>query len=372
MSKPLIIGVDIRSLRVAQTGTKTYLEELCREFRKLEDDGLKFRFIDTTLPVYQSRFKLFKHLQFQFWKQLVLPAKAWAKGCRILFCTDECVPLLHLGYQTVPVFHDAFCFETPEDYGRLWLWLYRNTAVPAAKRSPYVITPTAYAKKQISRYTGIPESKLAVVYEGPKELRTAEEAKPVILEQFGLSPKNYILHVGALYKRKNLPRLILAFKHLKERGYDNLKLVLAGSAPGTVSNDYEEIIRAIDDNNLQHDVVLTGYLPDSDVAGLYQHALLYVFPSLNEGFGIPVLEAFQHDLPVVAANNTCLPEVGGEAILAFDPYNIQDIVEKIATVIDSEALQNSMIEKGRERLKQFSWAKAAKEMVALFRKAAAK
>lgn len=374
MPKPLIIGVDIRDLQIAKTGTKTYLEELCKEFKKLDNNEQRFHFIDSNIPVYTGKNKLFtllEHLRYQLWKQLTLPLKALSKGCDIVFCTDNVVPLVHLGYKTIPVFHDAFFFENPEHYGKLWLWLYKLTAIPAAKRSPFVITPSEYAKKQINYFTQIANEKLIVIHEGPKELSNNENINDVNpLNQFPLLKDNYILHVGTMFKRKNIPALISAFGKIKNIGYPNLKLVLAGStSPANVESDHTQILLAIEKNNLQEDVIFTGYLSDKALAQLYKNALIYVFPSLNEGFGIPVLEAFQHDLPVLIANTTSLPEVGGNAALPFNPFDVDDIYIKIKTVVDNPELRESMIIKGRERLKQFSWEKAALELVDVFRRA---
>jgi len=374
-NKPLIIGVDIRDLRVAKTGTKTYLEELCREFKKMNNDSLHFHFLDTRLPVYtgeQKIFRLIEHARYQLWKQLVLPLKAFFKNCDIIFCTDNCVPLVHLGYKTIPVFHDAFCFENPENYGKLWLWLYMKTAVPAAKRSPFVIVPTAWSKKQVNYFTGIDDEKLVVIYEGAKTLDSGDEADDTgqLLNKLSLSAKNYILHVGSMYKRKNIPALIDAFSRLKKSEYPGLKVVLAGSVPvNPIDSDLELIKDAIAKAHLEDKVVLTGYLRDEELSRLYKDALMYVFPSINEGFGIPVLEAFKHHLPVLVAGNTCLPEVGGSAVLQFNPFDAADIAAKIKIVLDDNDLQKSMINKGEERLKDFSWQKTAVQLVEIFRKA---
>ncbi len=375
MAKPLTIGVDVRGLRAAKTGIKTYLEELCREFKQMDSANLRFHFLDTSFPIYTGNNKIGRdaeHARYQLWKQLILPLKAWSKNCDIVFCVDTCVPYIHLGYKTIHVIHDTFCFESPEDYGRLWLWLYKTTAIPAAKRSPFVITPTEYAKKQIGHFTHIADDKLIVVYEGPKTVShntTAEDAAR-LLKSFSLSPNNYLLHVGSMFKRKNIPALIYAFGKLKSQGYTRLKLVLAGQAPPTqFDNDYEAILDAIENTKLENEIVLTGYLPDAAINQLYKNALLYVFPSINEGFGLPVLEAFCNDLPVLVANNTCLPEVGGDAVLQFDPFDTDDIYLKIKSVVDDAGLRKDMISKGRERLKQFSWHKTALELIEVFRKA---
>jgi glycosyltransferase involved in cell wall biosynthesis len=375
MPKPLTIAVDIRDLQTAKTGTRTYLYELCKEFKKMQNDRLRFHFFDTNIPVYTGANKLLKwveHARYQFWKQLVLPLKAFFKSCDIVFCTDNCVPLIHLGYKTVPVFHDAFCFEMPENYGRLWLWLYMKTAVPAAKRSSFVITPTKWSKNKIRHFTGISDEKLMVIYEGPKSLNFNDDANSgdTLLRTLGLDRNNYILHVGSMFKRKNIPALIRAFDEIKAEGYPDLKLVLAGPLPANCADsDHQLVLDAINGANLQDSIVLTGYLSDESLGLLYANALMYVFPSINEGFGIPILEAFTHDLPVLVANNTCLPEVGGDAVLQFDPFDISDIAAKIKMVLSDAGLREKMIEKGGARLQDFSWQKTAAELVDVFRMA---
>jgi glycosyltransferase involved in cell wall biosynthesis len=369
MPKPLIIGVDVRDLRLARTGTRTYLEELVKEFKKMNGNGVQFHFLDTDFPVYTGNKKLFKlieHARYQLWKQLILPIKAFSKNCAVVFCTDNFVPLIHLGYKTIPVFHDAFFFENPENYGRLWLWLYKRTAIPAAKRSPFIVTPTQYAKDQIARYNGITEKKLVVIYEGPKSLE--DRGSQSNINSIPLDCP-YLLHVGTLFKRKNIPALINAFKQIKASGYPELKLVLAGSFPAnSQESDQSLIIDTIENSGLRDQVMLTGYLSDGELALLYKNALMYVFPSINEGFGIPILEAFKYNLPVLVANNTSLPEVGGDAVLQFNPFDIADMSQKIKSVLDDPNLRTEMAEKGQQRLAGFSWQKAALELIEVFRK----
>lgn len=372
MNKPLIIGIDIRDLKLAKTGTKTYLEELCREFKLLEDENTHFHFLDSGsakgTQSQSSTNKYAEHFRYQLWKQVILPYKAWRKKCDIVFCTDNFVPLIHLGYQTVPVFHDAFFFENPEHYGKLWLKLYHLTAIPAAKRSAFIVTPTLYAQQQIHRYTSIPLENLKVVYEGPKTMEPSINND--ILTRFHLKDKEYILHVGNVFKRKNIPALIQAFSLLKSRTGSTAKLVLAGpSSASKNSNDYHLILQAIANAKLENEVILTGYLSDSELASIYNGALFYVFPSINEGFGIPILEAFKYSLPVLVANNTCLPEVGGDAVLTFDPFNPKDICAKMIMVLENPSLRSELIEKGQIRLKDFSWQKTALQLLKLCRNA---
>ncbi len=373
--KPLIVGVDIRDLRIAKTGTGTYLKELCREFKKLEGPEIKFHFFDTGISVYTGEtriLKLLEHLRLQIWKQIQLPLKAWISGCDVLFCTDNIVPFIQTGYKTVPVIHDAFFFENPDHYNTAWLWFYKNLAIPAARKSAFVITPTNYATERIHHYTGISKNKLIAVCEGPKSFEPLElnnSRDPKVLMGFDFERGDYILHVGIMDKRKNIPALIQAFRKLKDDGYTG-KLVLVGKADSVkLNSDSQAIANAIRESRLTDEIVITGYLSDEDLSRVYEGALIYVFPSTNEGFGIPILEAFRHRLPVLVADNTCLPEVGGDAVVTFDPGSPDDIFNKMKLVIKNTEMQEDMVKKGLIRLKDFSWEKASLQLVEIFKKA---
>lgn len=375
MSRKLRIGVDVRDLRIATTGTATYLQELCKQFKSMEGMPYTFYFFDTWFPVYTGENKLLKimeHGRLQFWKQVLLPIKAWFKNCDIVFCTDNIVPYFHLGFKPIPVIHDAFLFENPEHYNKIWLWFYKNIAIPAARRAAFVITPTYYAKERIHYYTNIQMDKLITIYEGPKTLDTKNKRNQTdlqVLSKHKFEAGKYILHVGIMEKRKNIPALIYAFKKIKDCGFD-IQLVLAGKADSKKqNNDSLAIAKAIQDCELQEDVIMTGFLSETDLAYVYSGALMYVFPSVNEGFGIPILEAFTYKLPVLVAQNTCLPEVGGDAVLAFDPFDINDIFLKMKMVLDNDELKTDLIKKGQIRLKEFSWNKTAHQLVEVFDKA---
>jgi glycosyltransferase involved in cell wall biosynthesis len=376
---PIKVAVDIRDLQIAASGARSYLQSLVIELKK-EHPGFIFYFLDTTTKAYTGNHFLLKikeQLSYFFWKQIILPYKSKALGCQVLFCSDFMVPYFSLGIKTIPVFHDAFFWEYPQHYNKYWLLFFRNLGLAAAKKAAFVVTPTQYASNQLAKYTGIPQSKIIAIGEAPKTIENQNKDYQNKENQVSATTQNilntdYILHVGTLEKRKNIPALIRAFKMVKQSGFPNLKLVLVGKASNKVTLDDSAVITdAINQEQLSRDVVLTGYLNDDQVQAIYQKAKLYVFPSINEGFGIPVLEAFKYKVPVVIANNTCLPEVAGLGAKSFNPFEVTDIAQTITLLLNDEALRQSYIEKGNAQLHNFSWEKTGQSLMQLFKKAVA-
>jgi glycosyltransferase involved in cell wall biosynthesis len=368
------VAVDVRDLQISASGARSYLESVIIEFKK-EHPGFAFYFLDATTKAYTGNhflLKLKEQLSYFLWKQFVLPYQAKQLGCRVLFCSDFMVPYFSLGIKTIPVFHDAFFWEYPEHYNKYWLLVFRNLGLAAAKKSAYVVTPTQYASNQLVKYTGINSNKIQVIGEAPKTIDTSisdNETTAIVKQILNL---DYILHIGTLEKRKNLTALIQAFKIVRENGFPNLKLVLVGKASNKITLDDSRAIKeAIMQQQSTNEVILTDYLCDAEVQQLYQKAKLYVFPSINEGFGIPVLEAFKYQVPVVIANNTCLPEVAGQGAKSFNPFSVQEMANAMSTLLKDEALRQSYIEKGNAQLQNFSWKKTSAALMQLFKKAVA-
>lgn len=369
MSQKIRVGLDIRDLRIAKTGSRTYLEEIYNQFKSDKYD-CEFVFFDTSFPVYTGRYKLLKlieHIRFIYWKQIVLPIKANINKCDILFCTDYFVPYFTPGFKAIPVFYDAFFFEYSSHYNSQWLKLFKWLGVNAAKKAPVIITITEYTRNRISHFTGIDLQKIKAIHLAPKKMAVTEPEHGYT-PTFHIPTSKFILHVGTLEKRKNLVRLIEAFKLLQLAGHNDYSLILVGQpSPKMDMDDSEAIQEAINRLDLKSYVLTPGYASDNDLAYFYKHAEMYAFPSINEGFGLPVLEAFHHRLPVIVSDNTCLPEVGGDAVLCFDPFNVEDISNKMRTLIEDNELRSELIRKGSERLKLFSWEKNAEELIKTFK-----
>ena len=293
MKNKIIVGIDISDLKVAATGQKTFLSELYAQFKSLDVENVgdlintnsnKFKFIYFTspFPIIKSRSKfalLLQHIMFQVWKQILLPILAWLHRCDIVFCTDYFVPYFHLGFKTVQVFHDAFFFQNPEHYNKHWFVLHKYLAMPAAKKSSIIITPSDYALQTVHKYAGISVDKLVRIYEAPKNLDSIEaNNNDPVLSSF--IHTKYIFHVGVLEKRKNLLNLIKAYNILVKNGseYGHINLVLAGKGTGRAESDASnDIIMLINELGLNNHVILTGYLTDVQLKITYQNAFIYVF-----------------------------------------------------------------------------------------------
>lgn len=365
----LKIAIDCRDLQIAKTGSKTYLNELLNAFRLSNFTDVRIIEIHPTKQLEFSNTvlgKIKKHFSFLIWKQIILPFKAVKTNADILLCTDYFLPSIKWGLKHVVVFHDAFFWEYSAHYNRFWLKLFHYWAVPSAKRADAVIVPSNHVKKKLEDFMGIVEDHLKVVYEAPKifEHTTAS----VNTENAFMHLKPYLLHVGGFNKHKNLPRLVNAFREAITGNSENWHLVLVGGRGSSAyDDDTAAVKKLIEKYKLQNRVHLTGYVNDDILQDYYLSASGYVFPSYNEGFGLPILEAMKFGLPVAAANNTCLPEIAGDAAIYFDPFNINEMVVALEKIMLHHDEINHSIGNHSLVLKRYSWERSALEITDICR-----
>ena len=367
-SNHIRIGIDCRDLSIAKTGSRTYLVELINPFKEAAPNDITLIELNPFLPVIRIKGKIgkiFKHLQFICWKQFSLPFLARCKSCDILICTDYFLPLLKGNMKHLVVFHDAFFWEYPHHYNEFWLKLFQHWAVPAAEKADCVIVPSNYVKAKLEKLLNTSPSNIKVVFEAPKTFTFIEQEK-ILLKIQACTP--YLLHVGALSKHKNLPFLIEAFEKATSLNYSNWHLMLIGGAPDSMNNnDAEAIKKKILALGLKHRVHLLGYLPDESLTSYYEHASGYVFPSYNEGFGLPMLEAMRFQLPLAAANNSCLPEIGKDGAIYFDPFNISELSFAIQKIMAGDPAIIDAVHRQPQVLASYSWQQAALEIAAICR-----
>ena len=196
----------------------------------------------------------------------------------------------------------------------------------------------------------------------------------LVLARYGLRPGEYVLHVGVLERRKNLVTLVRAFDRYRREAAEgndgtpaDWKLVLVGQpGPRPDLDDSQTIRQAIAELGVENDVILTGHVSIAERNALYTRAGAVAVPSLYEGFGIPVLEAFAAGVPVLCARATSLPEVAGDAALYFDPGSVDELAGAIARVAGDAELRARLVAAGAERVREFTWARTAAETLAVF------
>jgi glycosyltransferase involved in cell wall biosynthesis len=341
------------------------LNELINAWQLVPNSNLVL--LSPTKKPYSGNNKLLKiieHINYFWWKQVQLPRLALKNNCTHLFCADFFVPFkikwISKDLKMVAVLHDAFFWESPEHYNPIWLKIFHLFGVPAAKKADLLITDTQFSKDRILAYENFNSNIFIVVHAAAKTLPFVKEATQRLKSIHpNLTPQKYFLHAGVLEKRKNLTTLIEAFSEV-HKVHSDYKLVLVGNKSFKKNLDDEaNIIDTITRLNLKESIFILGYLEVEDLASIYQSAFAYVFPSLNEGFGLPALEAFNASIPLICANNSCLPEVAGDAAVYFNPYHVNELSQCMQELIDDPAMVLALKEKGKIRLNQFSWSKTA-------------
>lgn len=234
----------------------------------------------------------------------------------------------------------------------------------SAQYADKIIAISQFTKNSLVEIYNVPPEKIEVIYPGYDEafhpIRDAQELMRV-QKKYHL-PDGFIFYPAATWPHKNHVRLLEAIKILKDQHKEKVDLILTGSK----KQNQRTIMQKINDLGLQKQVRFLGFVSYSDMPALYNLARLLVFPSLFEGFGIPIVEAMACGLPVVASNATCLPEVGGDAISYCDPEDPNDIAKKILQAYRDEDLREKLIAKGLERAKLFSWKGAAQRTLNLY------
>jgi len=233
------------------------------------------------------------------------------------------------------------------------------------ERADRIITNSEYTKADILRFYSIPEERIDTVplgVEVPVRPREEEEIQTALL-RYGIRAP-YLLHVGRIERKKNLCRTLEAFARVRKQLASRARIVLSGTpTPGG-----DDVFEAIERLDLSEAVLLTGYVRKEDLPALYAGAMVFLFPSLYEGYGMPILEAMTCGTPVLTSNVTSLPEVAGDAAIQVNPLDVEAIAQGILRLVGDSELREEYIRKGLERVKAFTWERTARETLAVYEK----
>ncbi|MBR5901016.1 glycosyltransferase family 4 protein [bacterium] len=273
------------------------------------------------------------------------------------------VPLPYKGPQVVTVF-DMSLIRYPMTHPADRRSYFESYFPKRLKNADHFITISDFSKKELTELYGVPEEKITTVYLGGLAQASPDAEKVAAFKKEKKLPERYFLYCGNLEPRKNLPLLIRAYARALKKEPSLPNLVLVG-APSWLS---EDIFSAIEKESLGEKVLVTGYVPYGDLPFYYAGAAAFFFPSLYEGFGLPVLEAMEKGLPVAASSSSSLPEVLGDAGLLIHPEDADGWTEALLRLSLDEGLRTELSQKSLERAKLFSWQRAARETRAVYEK----
>lgn len=361
----MIIGIDAsRANHEKKSGVEWYAFFIIQELKKIIPSDVRVILYSdvaligdlAVLPQNWTQ-KILKWPPHRFWTQIRLSREMVLHPVDVLFIPAHVPPLIH-PKNTVMMVHDVAAIHFPETYNWFERWYSIASAKYAVKNLPAVIVPSQSVKDDLLKLeSNVNPHKISIIHHGVNPI-FFDRSIPV---QLKIPPEDYILFVGRLEEKKNTKRLVEAFTIAKQRGL-TFDLILVGQ-PGY---GYEAIKKSIEASSSKHWIRQIPWLNDTDLVSMMRGAAMFVFPGLSEGFGLPILEAFAAGVPVIASNAGSLPEVGGDAVLYIDPLDVNQLVDAIMKLADNRAERERLIALGTERVKQFSWTKAAQETFDVF------
>jgi glycosyltransferase involved in cell wall biosynthesis len=376
------IGIEGQRLfRKKKHGMDIVALELIKNLQIIDHKNEYFIFVkpdeDNTVLQETSNFKIIELNggPYPSWEQIALPKAAKHYGCDVLHCTSNTAPFF-TNIPLITILHDIIYMEssylkilissasTYQKFGNI----YRKLVVPSViKKSKKVITVSHFEKNRIGEFFGIKNSnKLDAIYNAVSEhfkpIKNNEELKRV-KEKYNL-PDKYFFFLGNTDPKKNTKGTLKAFSDfLKQTEYKH-KLVMLDYDKKELS----KLLIEIEDINLINHIVLTGYVTNTDLPAIYSQCDVFLYPSLRESFGIPMLEAMSCNVPVITSNTSSMPEVSGGAAHVINPLNPEEITHGLIKILNNEIYRKSLSSNGLERSKEFSWNNMAKDYLKLYEK----
>jgi len=369
-SEKMKIGIDAHAAERDGSGNCTYIRNYLKALKEIDQDNEYILYAtDKKHPFYENftSNKKFKIKQLPIKNPLIRIPVFLAKETYL-----DSLDILHVQYISPPFFkgklvvtiHDLCFLHFPETFSKFEAWRLKTLIPLTARKSSKIITGSHYSKSDIIRTYRVDPEKIEVIPYGVSS-NFKPEKNPIrirqILDKYNIS-RPYILSVGRLNPRKNLVSLARAYSILKERESIPHKLVIVGKK----DYDTKEIIQSIEEMEHANNVIITGFVPDDDLPYLYYGAEVFVYPSLFEGVGLPVLEAMKSGVPVVASNTSSLIEIVGDAGIIINPLSSEEMAQAISRLIKSQNLRRHYREKGLQRAEIYSWKVTAQKTLTVY------
>lgn len=359
----LKIAVDARPLNQTPTGIGRYTEEILSHLQNEMHIALysnnqivtRLQSAEIHNPKITFWSKFLRNAI--LWQQFFLPQQLKKARVSLFWSPRHHLPLF--GCKNIPMvltIHDLVYRKHPETMKFSGYLLERLLLPASAKRAAHIITDSEASKKDLINELNIPTEKISVIHLGyhiPAKLKNDFDLSAIGID------KPYVLFLGSIEPRKNAERLVEAYLNLPKSLQNSHQLILAGGK-GWKSEALLKKIKHL--HNVRH----LGYLKDNEVFALLQNATCFAFPSIYEGFGLPILEAMSMGTPVLTSQDPACVEVSGNAALLVDPFSTQSISEGLQEILENKSLREDLRSKGFENIKRFSWDEAATKHLAVF------
>lgn len=344
-------------------GIGVYVVNLVKELQNLDKKNKYLLFVgneNQNLFKQNSNFILYNigifntyRLLRVFWEQFVMPFVLLKEGVQILHSPSFVSPILKTTKQVLTI-HDLTFFTHPQYHLASKVRYFRNMIPISTKMADIIIADSENTKQDIIKVLGVDPNKIKTIYLGTN-FRKQKNAKKWIWQKYGIN-QPFILFVGMLEPRKNIPNLIRAFAQLAPK--IKHKLVIVGKKGWR----FIDIFRLVKELDLKERVIFTGYVPDKDLEYFYSAAECFVYPSYYEGFGIPIIEAMACECPVVTSNNSSLKEITDNLLLSIkNPNHPNEISKRIFKVLKSRSLHKQLKRSGLRKVRDFNWRNTANE-----------
>ena len=350
------LAMDVQSTVGRKTGigyyTKNLLAGLCK-FKDIE-----------VLPFSSAGDFDMGTLRRMFWENVRIPAMISQKKPDILHIPGFAGPKFRGGCSKVTTVCDLIGMIYPENLGKISRFYWQKWLPECVRRSDAIIAISEHTKKDIIELLGVPEEKIYVTLLASDPVFhpiTDGDRIEEVSSKYGL-PDNFVFTLGTIEPRKNIPRLVKAFSDYVEGSDTDLCLVISGKKDW----GYGEVLKVVDARKTASRVFFTGYVKEEDMPVLYSMAKFFVYPSIYEGFGLPVLEALSCGSPVISSNTSSLPEVAGTAAIFVDPKDVDSLREGIARLDKDENLRKMLSREALSQSEKFSWEKTAARTVDVY------
>lgn len=367
------IGIDARLLSGWRGGTSVFLENIVRELQSIDDENTYYLYSnrDFALPAKNPRWN--KRIS---WSSSPAPGTVWlqARAKRAVLADDlhifwgpgQALPLgLPPGIGKILTVHDLVWRLYPETMASYTYAIHKLFHERWIREADSLIADSESTARGLESVLRVPSSKIQVVHLGVSPRYHVQDQKVAaqhIARKFGTSD-NFILSVGTIQPRKNLSTLVEAVGILKRMGGFTYQLLIAGGSGWKTSPIYASVQKS---GLSEREVTFLGHVPEEDLPLLYAGARLFVFPSLYEGFGLPLVEAMASGVPIVASDAPPVPEVVQDAAILVSPRSPQEFADAIGRVMSDSKLRADLVARGLQRVPQFQWDTAARQLLKVF------